>query len=52
MSEEARENTMFLRQTVDYAAEHLEESLRKFWLRGGGLLTGLMNNCEVLKAFL
>jgi len=43
---------MFLRRTVDYTAEHLEESLRKFWLTEDGLLTGLMNNCEVLKAFL
>ena len=52
MSEEARENTMFLGRTLDYTSERLEESLRKFLLREDGLLTGLMYKCEVLKAFL
>jgi hypothetical protein len=52
VSEEARENTMFLGRTVDYTAEHLEESLRKFCLPDECLLSGLMNMCEVLKAFL
>jgi len=52
VSEEARENTMFLGRTVDYTAEHLEESLRMFCLPDEGLLSGLMNKCEVLKAFL
>ena len=52
MSDEARENTIFLGRTVDYTAERLEESLRKFWLRGGGMLTGVMDMSEVLKAFL
>ena len=52
VSEEARENTMFLGRTLDYTSERLEESLRKFLLREDGLLTGLMYKCEVLKAFL
>ena len=51
-SEEARANTMFLERTLDYTSERLEESVRKFVLREDGVLTGLVNKCEVLKAFL
>ena len=41
-----------LGRTVDYTVERLEESVGSFLLREFGLLTGLLNKCEVLKAFL
>jgi hypothetical protein len=52
VSGEASANTLFWGRTVDYTAECLAESVRKFLLREDGLLTGLVNKCEVLKAFL
>ena len=50
--EEGRANTMFLGRTLDYTAESLEESVWKLLLREDGLLTGMVNKCEVLKGFL
>jgi len=50
--EEGRANTMFLERTLDYTAESLEDSLWKLLLREDGLLTGMVNKCEVLKEFL
>jgi len=43
---------MFLERTLDYTAESLEDSLWKLLLREDGLLTGMVNKCEVLKEFL
>jgi len=51
-SEEARANTMFLGKTLDYTAQRLEESVRKFLLREDGLFSGFVNKCEVLNVFL
>jgi hypothetical protein len=52
VSEEARANTVFLGSTLDYTAERLEECLWRFLLRVDGLLTGLVNKCDVLKTLL
>lgn len=52
VSEEARANKLFLERALDYKAERLEESLRKFLLREDGLLNGVVNKCEMPKAFL
>jgi len=49
--EEARVNTVFLRRTLHYTAECVEQSVGNILLREDGLLTGLVNKCEVLKVF-
>ena len=43
---------MFWGRTLDYTAECLEESVRRFLLREDGLLSGLVKKGEVLIAFL
>jgi hypothetical protein len=52
VNEEARANRVFLERNLDYTAELLEETVREFLLRRDGLLTGLVNKCEMLKVFL
>jgi hypothetical protein len=52
VSEKARSNRVFLGRTLDYRAERLYVALRNILLREDGLLTGLVNKCEVLHAFL
>jgi hypothetical protein len=52
VSEEGSANRLLLGKTLGYTAQSLEESLREFLLREDGLLTGLVNQCRMMKAFL